>query len=200
MSATALQDRIRAALLEPTTTAALALLIPEVEKASAQAGRAYDEEAKRARDPSISDEDAARAGAALLDLGLKRDRLAAAIGKLKERESAVREAEIEAAIDREYQAAKAERDQLVEDLKTKWPSLESEMVELLRRMHASDARIGRSNASRSGKDLLMPADRIARGLESNSPVSRLTSSKLVAFDQMAGHMNYGHIWPNHGIG
>jgi hypothetical protein len=194
-------DRGRQALAGPTTSAELEDLLHEGQKVVASANAAADQARQRALDPLIEDDAAKRERETLVDAELERDRARILLSALADRQRQVEAEERNAARRREYDAAKAERDALAADLKARWPALSAEMVELLRRIVASDARLVGVNASLpAGADRLDAAEAVARGLASNfllpttpaQPATRLASAMIPRF--APGGASDGLLW------
>lgn len=91
-----------------------------------------------------------------------------------------------------FDAARAEHDELVVDLRREWPELQARMITLLRRIQSSDARVEQANTLGVGR--LESAEADARGVpaifrDAVSPIARLTA---IRFPNFTGS---GLAWP-----
>lgn len=186
----AFADRGRRALAEPVTSSELEDLLHEGKEFAASAAAAADEARRRALDPLIDDAAAKREHEAAAEAELDRDRASILITALTDRHRQIEADERNDARRREWEAAKAERDILAGELMLRWPRLTAEMVELLRRIVASDARLQGVNANLPARaERLSSAEAIARGLPSNfllpttpaQPATRLASAIIPKF-------------------
>jgi hypothetical protein len=191
-------DRGRQALAGPITSAELVDLLREGQEALAAASTAADAARQRALDPLIDAAAAKRESRALADAELERDRTSVLLTALTDRRRQVEAEERDAIRRREYDAAYTERDALVGDLFDRWPKLTAELVELLRRIVASDARLASVNANLPlGADRLDSAEALARDLPGNfflngQPAVRLTSAQIPRFQP--GSAYDGFAW------
>ncbi len=197
----ALADRVRRALSEPIAADEVVALVGEMQIARDTASTRRAEAHKRALDPSLTASEAEKAHAESVRLQFEVERLEAGIVALEGRERVLRDSERGQAKAREYAAAKQERDDLAKALKERWPALASEMVELLGRLKASDARLVKVNPGHTGDEWLQSAEVVARGLATApgtgmSTDTSLAASKIVSFDPRAGSIHdYGLAWP-----
>jgi transposase len=97
----------------------------------------------------------------------KRDRLQAAIGKLRERLAELKDQEENARRQVAYDKAEAARDELANELADLYPAFAQKLAELLPRIAANDREIEYINgyALPSGAERLLVAELVARGLE-----------------------------------
>lgn len=116
-----------------------------------------------------------------------RDRIAAAIVALEERVAELSRIDAEADKRSAYQVAKVERDALAADLRERYPALANELVSLLVRLQASDARLATINrALPDGEAWLGSAEAVARDCpvdfrHGGSLISRITAARLPSF-------------------
>ena len=99
------------------------------------------------------------------DAAFKRDRLQAALGKLRKRLAQLKYQEENARRQVAYDKAKAVRDELANELADLYPAFAQKLVELLARVVVNDREIEHINkALPSGADRLLVAELKARGL------------------------------------
>ena len=100
------------------------------------------------------------------DAAFRRDRLQAALGKLRERLAQLKDQEEHARRQMAYDKAEAVRDELANELADLYPALAQKLVELLVRVVVNDREIDRINtrALPRGADRLLVAELKARGL------------------------------------
>ncbi|MCX5579453.1 hypothetical protein [Kaistia terrae] len=131
-----------------------------------------------------------------------RDRIAAAIVALEQRVAQLARIDAEADKRNAYQVAKAERDALAADLRDRYPALAEELVSLLVRLQASDARLATVNrAIPDGEAWLGSAEAIARDCPIDfrsgvSLISRITAARLPSF----GAAGIEFLWTERGSG
>jgi hypothetical protein len=128
--------------------AAQAILLEEGELTETRSIRA--EARARAVDPLTGDIEVSRSRSAESDASFREERITVAIERLKQRHefAVAREKELARLADRD--AAERERDQLVEELKERYPQLAGELADLLGRIKANDERCRSRNTSRGG--------------------------------------------------
>jgi hypothetical protein len=100
------------------------------------------------------------------DAAFKRDRLQAALGKLRERLAELKDQEENARRQVAYDKAEAVRDELAKELADLYPAFAQKLAELLARVVISDREIDYINnhALPRGADRLLVAELKARGL------------------------------------
>ena len=99
------------------------------------------------------------------DAAFKRERLQAALGKLRERLAELKYQEEHARRQMRYDKAEAERDELAKELADLYPAFAEKLAELLGRVAISDREIDQINhALPNGADRLLVAELKARGL------------------------------------
>lgn len=183
-------DRGRQALTGPVSFDDIEALLREGGEVLAQAKQAAAACRSRSLDPAVTSQAAKRESTRAADLELECERTQRLLDALKKRAGALQQAEVEAKLRAEYDAAREERDVLTADLEAKWPRLSAEMVELLRRIAASDARLAAVNGSLpAGGERLVSAEALARGLPANfllptspaQPATRLRSAVIPRF-------------------
>jgi hypothetical protein len=130
----------------------------------------------------------------------ERDRIAAAITALEQRVAQLSRIDAEANKRNAYQVAKAERDALAADLRERYPVLADEIVSLLVRLQASDARLETVNrALPDGEAWLGSAEAVARDCpidfrNGSSLISRITTARLPSF----GGVGIQFLWTESG--
>ena len=129
------------------------------------ANEAADRARARALDPALTAKEIAEARRNMEDAAFARDRLQAALPRLQDRLTELRAAEEDARRWVAYNAAKAERDKLAEELARVYPPLVAQLVDLMARLAASDRALDACNRARpTGAEHLPTAEEIARGL------------------------------------
>src|SRR5262249_6245109 len=136
-----LEHRISAALGdEAVTSDTLSELIQETDAAIIAADATAESERAKALDPTLSpDPKAARA--AMEDAIFARDRLRTVLPRLHKRHERVVRAEQKAAWVEQYDAIKVEHDAAVAELRSLYPKVVGELVDLLSRNRDLDARV-----------------------------------------------------------
>ena len=161
---------------------------------SEQADRTSEEARRRALDPTLGRADVAKARQEMEDAAFRRGRMREAKRRLQERLGAARQQEDLARRTEIYQAARAERDAVAEEL-TEYPALVDRLVAMLARLEASAQQVRQANNQRpDGAAWLESAEAVARGLSDQILLNRLriTQSKLVRFENDALHP---YAWP-----
>jgi hypothetical protein len=157
-----LDDRIADAFEAALSSAEISDLLAEVDQTSSAAQATSKAAQARALDPKLRPADVDAARQQMSDADFRAKRMDAAAAQLKDllAKATAREASEERA--REYAAAKAERDQLAEDL-VAYQEHAGAIVALLNRLAASRERIKAVNASGSSAETwLYSAEKIAR--------------------------------------
>ena len=191
-------ERGQRALTGAATSDEVHELVREGTKALAVAAKAAAVSRERALDPLTTPQGAKREQGRAVELELERDRVARMVEALRTRAADLARAETQTARQAAYDAALAERDVLAADLKARWPKLSVEMVELLRRLVASDANLVSVNANLpAGVDRLASAEAIARGAPpsfylNGQPMLRLAGATIPKFEAV-GHYA-GQAW------
>jgi hypothetical protein len=142
---TTLDKRIAAALASDATSAEIAVLIPEVDAAVVAAIDGVERERIKSYDPVIVDPHKARQS--LADAEFVRDRLQAALAALQGRLQEQRAREFSAQWHGDYAQVEAESHALAAELHEVYRAAQSELVDVLTRKQACDAKVGRINGS-----------------------------------------------------
>ena len=159
-----LPDRIAAALNGKPTAADLAKLIDEAGKAVADAAGEKAEAEAIAIDP-LADSNAVDAAHKSLDaIGLNVRRLENAVASLREKHAAAVQAEGEADRLAKYEAIEAERDAIVETIRTDYAQAVPMIVALAERIGENNRAIDAMKQRPVGKPPIERAERIARGV------------------------------------
>ena len=164
---TSIEQRI-AAMLSATDAKsdAIASLIDEVETAAREADETATKAREQALDPAVV-VDVVKVGAAVASATLARDRLQAALPRLQQQLKEAREQEYTGQWREDYAAVKAKRDELVAELRERYPQLVDEMVDLMTRMAATDRAVDRVNSAAPYGDhpRLRSVELAARGVD-----------------------------------
>jgi len=196
-----LEDRIADAFDEVMTAAALAALLREVQEASEAAKGESKAASALALDPRLRPADVADARQRMQDADFRSTRLDRAAQELAEVLDDAKSREKAQAAEIEYQAAKAERDQLVKEIGEEYPVLAEKIVTLLDRLAASNARLERVNPGRRGKEWLRSAEALARSAPENWEVDMTSSLRHLLRSVKLPHFKYvdhhGYAWPRH---
>ena len=144
----------------------MATLIKDTEQGAASASDRAEHARNRALDPTLSGSELTDARKCMDDAAFNRDRLQAALGKLRERLAQLKDQEENARRQVAYDKAEAVRDELAEELADLYPAFAQKLVELLVRVVVNDREIDRINtrALPNGADRLLIAELKARGL------------------------------------
>jgi hypothetical protein len=192
-----LEQRIATAFSEPTSSAALTELIAEVEAAAVAASEAAGRARERALDPMISDVEEARRASA--DATFNAARMKAAVERLRERQLETIDAEREERRVAAYEAAKAERDEIVCELKTFYPAAAKRLAKLAARIVANNKAITKANVDLPKEaEWLACAEMQARGISSGfttlgAPPRLIHGLKLPSFG-----LDHSNVWPPRG--
>ena len=164
------------------------------------AAASASEQAERARsyalDPTLSGFELTGARKGMDDAAFKRERLQAALGKLRERLAELKYEEENVRRQAVYDKAEAERDELAKELADFYPVFAEKLAELLARVVVNDREIDYINnrALPRGADRLLVAELKARGLPwvvNNVETPRITDHlQLPPWQQRS---NY--LWP-----
>ena len=161
-----LDARIAAAFANGAKSNDVATLIKDTERAAASASDMAEQARNHALDPTLSGFELTDARKCMDDAAFKRDRLQAALGKLRERLAELKDQEENARRQVAYDKAKAVRDELAEELADLYPAFAQKLAELLARVAINDAEVDSINnhALPRGADRLLVAELKARGL------------------------------------
>jgi ribosomal protein S12 methylthiotransferase accessory factor YcaO len=134
-----LERRIASALTDSTPSAAVGLLIEEVETAISAANKTTEEARDKALDPTTADTSTARRE--MEEAVFCRDRLYAALPRLRERfGKAQKQEDLDAWLPK-HKAAKTRRDALAVKLRERYLSVIEELVPLLLEIEQADAEV-----------------------------------------------------------
>ena len=174
-----LDARIAAAFADGAKSNDVFALIKDTEHAAASASEQAEHARNRALDPTLSGSELKDARECMDDAAFKRDRLQAALGKLRDRLAQLKDQEENARRQVAYDKAEAVRDELAKELADLYPSVAQKLVELLMRIVINDGEIDYINhALPRGADRLLVAELKARGLSwvvNNVETPRITN-------------------------
>jgi hypothetical protein len=160
-----LDARIAAAFADGAKSNDVATLIRDTEHGIASASDRAEQARNHALDPTLSGSELKDARECMDDAAFKRDRLQAALGKLRERLAQLKYQEENARRQVVYDKAKAVRDGLADELADLYPAFAQRLAELLERVVVNDREIDYINhALPRGADRLLVAELKARGL------------------------------------
>jgi len=161
-----LDARIAAAFADGAKSNDVATLIKDAEHGAASASDRAEQARNHALDPTLSGSELKDARKCMDDAAFKRDRLQAALGKLRERLAELKDQEENARRLVAYDKAEAVRDELAKELADLYPSVAQKLVELLSRVVINDREIDYINnrALPYGAHRLLVAELKARGL------------------------------------
>ena len=191
-----LDARITAAFTDGAKSNDVANLIKDAEHGAASASDRAEQARNHALDPTLSGSELKDARKCMDDAAFKRDRLQAALGKLRERLAELKDQEENACRLAAYDKAEAVRDELAKELAALYPSFAQKLVELLVRVAVNDGEIDYINnhALPKGADRLLVAELKARGLPwvvNNAETPRITSQ--LCLPPWQPRSNY--LWP-----
>ena len=162
-----LDARIAAAFADGAKSNDVATLIKDTEHGAASASDRAEQARNHALDPTLSSSELRDARECMDDAAFKRDRLQAALGKLRERLAQLKDQEENVRRQVAYDKAKAVRDKLANELADLYPVCAQKLVELLVRVVVNDGEIDHINqALPNGAERLLVAELKARGLPS----------------------------------
>jgi hypothetical protein len=196
-----IDGRIAAAFGNKVTSADVVNLITDVELALIEAGEASNLARAQALSPLLSMDEVAVARQLMTDAQFRQSRLEIAIVKLRERLAWLGAQEADARNQVAYDAAKAERDKLAEELADIYPEAAQRIAELLHRIVSNDAMLEQVNRKLpNGKGALLGAELVARNLQNyqagpmgTSFVPRLTQQAHLPAFQYDPSAPY--LWP-----
>ena len=140
-----LDARIAAAFADGAKSNDVAALIKDTEHAAASASEQAEQARNHALDPTLSGSELKDARKSMDDAAFKRDRLQAALGKLRERLAELKYQEENARRQVAYDKAEAVRDELAKELADLYPAFAQKLVELLVRVAINDREIDHIN-------------------------------------------------------
>jgi hypothetical protein len=197
---TSLEQRIAAALAESEPSSEpLVKLIAEVETAAQQADAVAAKARADALDPTVV-VDAEKVGVQVVSAELTRDRMKAALPKLRDALQQACGREYEAAWRADFEATEVELDALAAELAEFYPDFVRRSVDILGQIPAMNARIARinHNAPPGVRDRLRYVEQAARGVDGfgvNGLLSLMTELKLPKFTFDDGGDRYQYAWP-----
>jgi len=158
-----LESRINAALRSAARLKDVETVISDVETEITAVTVKFDEETARSIDPALTTPQAREARNNAADLEHDVRRLNASLQLLRERRQKIIDDDTHARKLARYEAAKATRDELALHIRTRYPALAMELVEIAQRIAASDAECSTVNADRpKGTPQLESAEYLAR--------------------------------------
>ncbi len=160
--AATLDDRIADTFAGDETSQTIAALLQEVQQTSADAKATSQEAEHRALNPRLRPADVDAARKEMEDANFRSKRMDAAAEQLSELLQTAKSNEAAAARAAEYDAAKAERDQLVKDLAA-YEKHATAIVQLLDRLTENNDRLQQANDGQSADTWLYSAQKVARG-------------------------------------
>jgi hypothetical protein len=160
-----LDARITSAFADGAKSKDVATLIRDAEHGAASASDRAEQARTHALDPTLSGSDLKDARSGMDDAAFRRDRLQAALGKLRERLAQLKDQEENARRQVAYNKVETVRDGLANELTDLYPVFAQKLVELLARVVVNDGEIEHvNNALPKGADRLLVAELKARGL------------------------------------
>jgi hypothetical protein len=192
-SVTSLEDRIAAAFDVGAKAADVSKLIIDAEAASVRADEEAGQARERALDPTIPAAEISKHRKEMDDAAFRRDRLQAALAKLRLRLPHLEAKEEDDRRWVEYEKVRLERDTLAAELKSLYPNFASQLSNLLARIEANDRLIEMINRRRKPQkaDRLLGAEAVARGLEGyGSNVPRITAKLVLPAFEYSDHKPY----------
>lgn len=171
--AQSLESRINAALRSAARLKDVETVIADVNAEIASAGGRLDAENARSVDPALTTPEAREARNNAADLEHDIRRLFASLGLLTETRDRIVARAVEEQRQARYDAAKAERDALARNIRTRYPELAMELLSMVRRIEASDKQCAAVNQDRpEGSGNLALAENLARDCGYSWPMSR----------------------------
>lgn len=187
-----LDNRIADAFTAALSSEQIASLIEEVQQADRAARDASARASEAALDPTTRPDAVAKARKQMEDADFTRRRMEKAAERLQDLYDQAVKRERSEANRSEFEAARAERDQLAKDLK-EYPELLDRLTALILRVRDSDVRIERANSLCGSRDnWLHSAEFLACGSPANwmsdgtSDQPRLVASKLIELTPRGG--------------
>ena len=193
-----LADRIAEAFNDGATAAAVSDLIEEAEAAAHVANESAERSRSRAFDPTLTMREVAEVRREMEDAAFNRDRLQAAMLRLKERHDELRIKEENDRRRATYKQAKAERDALAQELRDLYPRFAEQLADLLVRIERNNQTVEHTNTMlpKDAEPLLLAeltARKMAGWAQDGIDAPRLTSSvRLPAFERTP-HAPW--LWP-----
>ena len=198
--AASLDDRIADAFAGEQTSQTIAALLHEVQQTSADAKASSQAAEQRALNPRLRPAEVDAARKEMEDANFRSKRMDAAADQLSDLLRTAKSNEAATARAAEYDAAKAERDQLVKDLAA-YETHASAIVQLLDRLAKNSARLQRANAGQSADSWLYSAQKIARdagfefGVQHDSQLPNLIDGVRLPKFRKNENSVHGFMWP-----
>ena len=192
-----LDERIAATFAIGAKSADVATLIKNAERAASSAAELAEQARNHALDPTLSGSQLEDARKCMDDAAFKRDRLQAALGKLKERLKQLLEQEENAQRQVIYDKLKAERDQLAKEYADLYPTVAQKLAEVLSRIAANDREVDYINkhALPKGAPRLLEAELIARELPGWVQAGIRTLRVIDLLHLPPWHPRTNYFWP-----
>ena len=198
-----LEDQIKSALRSSSRLKDVIAVIALTEWARDHADKLASAAQERSVDPALTTADARIARNDAADHEHDARRLNASLELLQARRKKILDDDSYAKRQARYDAAKAERDALANELSERFPAIAAELVRLALRIQASDAECSKVNADRPrGQDALVIAEALARGTNSmftgrqvGTRLARITEMQIPIFhaDDVGPVTNL--VWP-----
>jgi hypothetical protein len=160
-----LENRITAALRDSSRLKDVEATISDVGSEIGSARKALSQELARSVDPALTTPQARQARSTAADLEHDIRRLEVSLSLLGERRQAILDDESYAIRLKRYEAAESERDALVAWVRDRYSVIVLEIVDMVQRLHASDAECAAVNRDRPrDKPVLVGAEFLGRDL------------------------------------
>lgn len=194
-----LDHRIADAFAIQLSSTEIQALLDEADRVACAARDTNARAKALALDPATRPEDVAKARRDMEDTTFTSERLDNAAERLGGLLAEAKQRETLVEAKKEYELARIERDELVEELSQLYPEIAQELVSLLSKLEANNARLLAVNKLGAGP-ILRSAEGIARGAPANWEVSvdvslpkLLQSVRLPSFKRNGAHG--GYVWP-----
>lgn len=198
--AATLDDRIADAFAGDETSQAIAALLQEVQQTSADAKATSGAAEQRALNPRLRPAEVDAARKEMEDANFRSKRMDAAAVQLNDLLSTAKAKEAAAASAAEYEACKAERDELVKDLAA-YEKHAAAIVALLDRLTKNNERIQRANQGQGASTWLYSAQAVARGatgefgIHQDSQLPNLIDGIRLPNFRKNDKTPHGFMWP-----
>ncbi len=195
--AQSLESRINAALRSAARLKDVDTVISDVEAEIAATTKKFDAETARSVDPALTTPQAREARNNAADLEHDIRRLHASLGMLQETRQKLIDDADEASRRAAYDAAKDERNALALHIRARYPEIAMELVELVKRIDASNFQIEAVNQCKpAGADPLIPAEFLARECGhywgGTSPVTLISKIELPLLGSPGRYLPINH--------
>jgi hypothetical protein len=200
-----LETRVADALGAALTSEEISALIIEISQAVTDAQAISLRASERALDPATRPEFVADAHKAMMEADFRARRMTIALERFQAMKAEAVRREQASAAHAEFLAAKAERDELVNELRAVYPELAGKIADLIGRVAANQKRVERANQSiPAGEKWMASAETLARDASpgwSNSldeSLQKLTDFVRLPKFKVDPNDNYGRLWPPKG--